>query len=57
MSALGRNQTIHGERRPEHAPVTRKGINATVFLLLALFCVACWYSVGWVLVWLLGGVR
>ena len=56
MSALGRNQTIHGERRPEHAPVTRKGINAAVYLLLLLFCVACWYVVGYALV-TLGGAR
>lgn len=55
--ATGRNSDFHGERRPEHAPVTRKGTNAAVFLLLLLFCVACWYAVGSWLVGLFGGAR
>ena len=54
--ATGRNADFHGERRTEHVPVTRKAVNATVILALLLFCVACWYVVGYALV-TLGGAR
>lgn len=54
--ATGRNSDFHGERRTEHATVTRKAVNATVILALLLFCVACWYVVGYALV-TLGSAR